>query len=90
MIEDIVYKGGDFYGITQDFQSYIKCQEYIDKIWQDQQVSGTGFVHKYVSLQIEAIAKSYHFSSDRAVNQYQLQIWKIPQCTVPEPEPVEF
>lgn len=36
MIEEIVYKGGDYHGITQDFEEYVKSQEYLDLLWMDQ------------------------------------------------------
>lgn len=70
MIENIAYKGGDFNGISLDFQSYIEAQSYLDNLWMQGEVSGKGFIHKFVALQIEALAKSWNFSSDRAINQY--------------------
>jgi glucan phosphorylase len=77
MAEEIAFKGGDYFGISLDFDEYIKKHDYIDELWKNLMTFETGFFHKFVSLQIQAVAKSWHFSSDISVNEFMLHVWQM-------------
>ena len=60
---------GDFYLVSDDFTSYCKTQELIDKEYQKQQ--------DWVTKCITSVARMGFFSSDRCIDEYAEMIWNI-------------
>jgi starch phosphorylase len=61
--------GGDTYFLLADFRSYVHAHEEVDKLYSNR----TEWVKKAI-LNIARIGK---FSSDRTINQYAADIWKV-------------
>ena len=72
-----IENGNDFYGINLDFDSYIKAQERADQTYRDQA--------EWNRMAITGVAKSGKFSSDRTIQEYCSQIWKIGPNRIPNP-----
>ena len=70
--------GGDYYCTCHDFEEYIKIQEKVDKEYQDKE--------KWDNLCFENICHMGFFSSDRCVQNYANEIWKIKPIEVPKPD----
>jgi starch phosphorylase len=68
-------RGGDYYLISEDFDSYLQAQEIVDEAYQDR----TSWIKK----SIRTVALMGKFSSDRAILQYAEEIWNI------EPTPLK-
>jgi len=66
---------GDYYLITEDFDSYIQALAMVDAAYQDQA--------EWVKKSIRTSAKMGKFSSDRAIMNYAEEYWNIESCTVP-------
>jgi starch phosphorylase len=60
--------GGDEYMLLADYRGYIKCQADVDRLYRDQE--------NWTRRSILNTARSGYFSSDRAVKQYNDEIWK--------------
>jgi len=67
---------GDFFLLGYDFDTYIEAQLRVDKMYADQKAWTRG--------SIMSTASSGKFSSDRTINQYATEIWKIQPCKVPD------
>jgi starch phosphorylase len=65
---------GDYYLVSDDFNSYIKTQEIVDEAFKDRE--------EWVSKCITSVARMGFFSTDRVINEYAESIWNI------EPLPV--
>ncbi|KAL3438015.1 glycosyl transferase [Aspergillus tetrazonus] len=65
---------GDYYLVSDDFNSYIKTQEMVDEAFKDRE--------EWVSKSITSVARMGFFSTDRVINEYAESIWNI------EPLPV--
>ncbi len=65
----------DPYMLLADYQSYIDCQDQVSEQWLDQQ--------QWSRMSILNVARIGKFSSDRAVEEYCEDIWKV------KPVPVE-
>lgn len=59
----------DVYYLIQDFRSYIEAQARVSEIYRDQR--------KWQSMALKNIASSGKFSSDRTIDEYAGEIWKI-------------
>ena len=70
--------GGDYYCTCHDFDEYIKIQEKVDKEYQNKE--------KWDKICFENICHMGFFSSDRCVQNYANDIWKIKPIEVPKPE----
>ena len=70
--------GGDYYCTCHDFEEYIKIQEKVDKEYQDKE--------KWDNICFENICHMGFFSSDRCVQNYANDIWKIKPIEVPKPD----
>ena len=70
--------GGDYYCTCHDFDEYIKIQEKVDKEYQDKE--------KWDNICFENICHMGFFSSDRCVQNYANDIWKIKPIEVPKPD----
>ena len=64
-----IVEHGDFYLVSDDFASYCKTQELIDKEYQNQQ--------EWVTKCITSVARMGFFSSDRCIDEYAEVIWNI-------------
>lgn len=69
MIFDEIMNNRDTYFILKDFDSYIKAQEEVERLYQDR----LGWAKKCLMN----IANSGYFSSDRTIKQYAEEIWHL-------------
>lgn len=74
---DNLLNGNDFYLVSHDFYSYIDAQEKVDATYRDQD--------KWNRMAIEGVARSGKFSSDRTIQEYADEIWKIEAQPIPVP-----
>jgi Carbohydrate phosphorylase len=72
-----IESGNDYYCVSLDFPSYCDAQERADRTFQDQA--------EWARMAITGIAKSGKFSSDRTIQEYCEQIWKISPNPIPNP-----
>ncbi len=61
--------GGDVYFLLADFRSYVHAHEEVDKLYANR--------NEWVKKAILNIARIGKFSSDRTINQYASDIWKV-------------
>ena len=61
--------GGDPFGLLADYASYVACQERVAAAYRDQSA--------WTRRSILNVARIGKFSSDRAIQQYAEEIWKI-------------
>ena len=66
----------DDYFVLADFQSYIDCQKEVSRAWADQ--------HHWTRMSILNAARMGPFSSDRTIQDYSRDIWRV------EPNPVQL
>ena len=59
----------DPYFLLADYQSYLDCQQQVDRVFRDQTL--------WTRRSILNVARSGIFSSDRAIQEYCDHIWKI-------------
>ena len=60
---------GDYYLVSDDFQSYIDTHKLVDNAYRNQD--------KWVTMTIESVARMGFFSSDRCINEYAEGIWNV-------------
>jgi len=60
--------------VCADFQSYIDCQAQVSLAYQDQE--------QWSRMSILNVARSGRFSSDRAIREYNEEIWHVPPLSV--------
>lgn len=65
---------GDYYLVSDDFQSYLDAHHLVDEAYRDQEA--------WVSRSIRAVARMGFFSSDRAINEYAEGIWNVEPLAV--------
>ncbi|KAK5624761.1 hypothetical protein RRF57_000477 [Xylaria bambusicola] len=65
---------GDYYLVSDDFQSYIDTHKMIDAEYQNQE--------EWISKCIRSVARMGFFSSDRCINEYAEGIWNIEPLVV--------
>lgn len=68
IVDDLLYKN-DEYCVFADFDSYLKVQQQIDKDYQDR--------HAWAEKCLNNISSCAFFSSDRSIEQYAKNIWKL-------------
>ena len=68
IVDDLLYKN-DEYLLLEDFESYRLAQEKINKLYQDR--------HLWAKMCLVNIANSSFFSSDRTIQEYVDDIWKL-------------
>ncbi|KAK2814186.1 Non-essential glycogen phosphorylase, partial [Arthroderma sp. PD_2] len=68
-IIDSITEHGDYYLVSDDFNSYVKTHDVIDEAFKDQE----GWVKK----SIQSVARMGFFSSDRAIAEYADGIWNV-------------
>jgi starch phosphorylase len=69
-IFDTLLQHGDRYMLMADFDSYIECQNKIEKIYQNNQ-------DLWTKMSILNVANMGKFSSDRAIQEYADEIWGV-------------
>ncbi|KAK5100000.1 Non-essential glycogen phosphorylase [Lithohypha guttulata] len=67
---------GDYYLVSDDFNSYCKTQDLIDETYKNQD--------EWVSKSITSVARMGFFTSDRCINEYADSIWNIEPLQVKE------
>ena len=72
---DTLTSGGDHYLISPDFSSYLEAQHRVDEAFKDKK--------RWATMSITAAARMGKFSSDRSIQEYADNIWKIKPCVVP-------
>ena len=65
---EIMFKNDEYF-IFADFYDYVKAQEKIEKLYTDKE--------KWTKICLTNIAKSGFFSSDRTIEEYVKDIWKL-------------
>lgn len=65
---------GDYYLVSDDFQSYIDTQKMVDEEYQNQE--------EWITKCIHSVARMGFFSSDRCINEYAEGIWNIEPLAV--------
>lgn len=68
----------DRYMLLADYQSYIDCQDEVDKAFRDKS--------RWTEMSILNVARSGKFSSDRTIQEYCRDIWKVNPVKVNIPE----
>ena len=74
-------EGNDYYLLTADFNSYVKAQNKVDETYRDQKL--------WNKMSILGVARSAKFSSDRTIQEYCDNIWKIDRVPIPIPSDTE-
>ena len=69
LIYDELLEKNDEYFVLKDFDSYVKAQEEIEKRYLDR--------NEWAKSCLLNIANSGYFSSDRTIEEYATQIWKV-------------
>ncbi|ETW79674.1 glycosyltransferase family 35 protein [Heterobasidion irregulare TC 32-1] len=67
---------GDFYILTEDFDSYIRALEMVDEAYADRT--------EWIKKSIRTTAKMGKFSSDRAIQDYAQEYWNIESIKLQE------
>ena len=66
---DSLLNGGDPYLVLADFAAYCACQDEVEKAYHD--------AKKWNQMAIMNVARTGKFSSDRTIQQYADEIWKV-------------
>ena len=70
-------QGFDHYLVCTDFYSYLEAQDKVDQTYADYK--------KWTKMAIHGVAYSGKFSSDRTIQEYCSDIWKIEPVPIPKP-----
>lgn len=73
IFNEIMTKNDEFF-VLADFASYVEAQEKIEELYQNQK--------QWAKMCLVNIAKSGYFSSDRTIEQYVKEIWKVKKLSV--------
>jgi starch phosphorylase len=73
IFNELMTKNDEFF-VLADFDAYVKAQEKIEELYQDQNL--------WAKMCLVNIAKSGYFSSDRTIEQYVKDIWKVKKLNV--------
>jgi starch phosphorylase len=60
---------GDYYLVSDDFNSYIQTQSLVDEAYKNQD--------EWITKCITSVARMGFFSSDRCINEYAESIWNV-------------
>lgn len=66
---------GDYYLISDDFDSYLKAQDMVDDAYQN-------YPLEWIKKSITTSAKMGKFSSDRAIMTYAEEIWNVEKLKI--------
>lgn len=64
-----IVEHGDYYLVSDDFNSYCKTQDLIDEAYKNQE--------EWITKSITSVARMGFFSSDRCIDEYAEMIWNI-------------
>jgi starch phosphorylase len=64
-----IVEHGDYYLVSDDFDSYCKTQDLIDEAYKNQE--------EWITKCITSVARMGFFSSDRCIDEYAEMIWNI-------------
>ncbi|KAF6843407.1 glycogen phosphorylase [Colletotrichum musicola] len=67
---------GDYYLVSDDFNSYIETHHLVDEAYKNQE--------EWITKSITSVARMGFFSSDRCINEYAEEIWNIEPLKVDE------
>jgi glycogen phosphorylase len=73
-IVDSLINRGDRYMVLADFADYWRAQREVDALWSDQEA--------WTRRAIDSVAHMGRFSSDRAIDEYALNIWRTTRTVV--------
>lgn len=68
ILNELTSKNDEYY-LLADFDAYVKAQDEIEKLYKDKK--------KWAKMCLINIAKSGYFSSDRTIEEYANDIWKV-------------
>lgn len=68
LVDSVLYHG-DFYLVSDDFESYLEAQATVDKEFKDKE--------NWIRRSITCVANMGFFSSDRCIDEYAENIWNI-------------
>ncbi len=69
IIYDSLLKHNDEYFVLKDFSSYVEAQKRVDSLYKDRS--------KWLEMSIMNIGSSGIFSSDRTINEYASEVWRL-------------
>ncbi|MGL4617786.1 MAG: glycogen/starch/alpha-glucan phosphorylase [Chroococcidiopsis sp.] len=72
LIDSLLYR--DEYLLLADYQSYVECQDRVSQAYRDRD--------RWTRMSILNVARIGKFSSDRAIQDYLQNIWKVPAVKV--------
>ncbi|EXJ72757.1 starch phosphorylase [Cladophialophora psammophila CBS 110553] len=75
-----IVEHGDYYLVSDDFNSYCQTQDLIDEAYKDQD--------SWVTKSITSVARMGFFTSDRCINEYADTIWNIEPLDVKDEKEV--
>ncbi|MGO8755033.1 MAG: glycogen/starch/alpha-glucan phosphorylase, partial [Gallionellaceae bacterium] len=64
----------DLFLVYSDFQDYIDCQEQVNQAYRDQE--------QWTRMSVLNVARCGRFSSDRAIREYNKEIWRVMPLSV--------
>jgi starch phosphorylase len=64
-----VREHGDYYLVSDDFQSYLDSHDQVDEAYRNQEA--------WITSSIVSVASMGFFSSDRCIDEYAEEIWNI-------------
>ncbi len=67
LVDSLLYE--DKYMLMADYQSYLDCQENVNRLWKNQEL--------WTRVSLLNVARMGKFSSDRAIREYCRDIWNI-------------
>ncbi|TDZ65163.1 Glycogen phosphorylase [Colletotrichum trifolii] len=67
---------GDYYLVSDDFNSYIETHHLVDEAYKNQE--------EWITKSITSVARMGFFSSDRCINEYAEEIWNVEPLRVEE------
>ena len=79
---DCISTSKDYYLVSYDFDSYLKIQQEVDAAYKDKS--------RWVRMAIFNTARSSLFSSDRTIQQYAEEIWKVQPVRRPGPTSLDL
>ncbi|CEF63889.1 Glycogen phosphorylase, muscle form [Strongyloides ratti] len=71
----------DRFLVCADYESYIKCQQEVSKVYEDKE--------RWAKMALYNIATSGKFSTDRTISEYATEIWGITPGEIELPAPYE-
>lgn len=69
-LTDSIKHHGDYYLVSDDFESYVATQELVDEVYHGQK-------EEWLKKSIESVANVGFFSSDRCIDEYSETIWNV-------------